>query len=329
MNVAKLPKVELHLHLDCSLSYTAVSKIDPTITLETYQDEFIAPAKCTNLADFLTRAPKGFALMQNETQLRIVTQDLFDQLQADHVLYCEIRFAPLLHQQQGLTAVDVVDIVENEVKRLSQGSDIEARLLLCTLRHFNAEQSMETVRLAHKFMGSYVVGLDIAGDEAGYPLDAHQAAFHYAKMHHIPATAHAGEAVGAESVWETLRLLEPRRIGHGVRSTEDPELVDHLKSHHIHLEVCPTSNLQTDIYDTMTQHVIDQLYREGISLSINTDTRTISNTTLNKEYGRVQATFGWQAADFLQCNLNAIDASFAPESTKRKIRQSLLESASI
>src|SRR2546422_10641952 len=101
MDIQTLPKVELHLHLDCSLSYQIVSRIDPTVTRAKYEDEFIAPAKCTNLADLLTRAPKGFGLMQTEKQLRLVIADLFDQLVEDHVLYAEIRFAPLLHTQKG------------------------------------------------------------------------------------------------------------------------------------------------------------------------------------------------------------------------------------
>ena len=147
MDFHKFPKVERHLHLDCSLSYSAVSKLNPSATHQEYLETFIAPAKCTNLADFLTRAVKGITLMQTKEQLHLVTLDLFEQLQYDNVLYAEIRFAPLLHTENGLTAEDVVAIVEAAIKTACQATGIEARLILCTLRHFSQKQSLETVKL--------------------------------------------------------------------------------------------------------------------------------------------------------------------------------------
>ena len=267
MDCKALPKVELHLHLDCSLSYAVVSRLNPAITREEYLHDFIAPARCTNLVDFLTRAPKSIALMQTEEGLRLVTFDVFEQLQRDNVFYAEIRFAPLLHTEKGLTAENVVEIIEKATAKASQATGIEARLILCTLRHFSAEQSLQTVKLVERFKGTRVAALDIAGDEAGFPLDAHIPAFQYAIQNEIARTAHAGEGSGAESVWETLNLLRPSRIGHGVRSIEDPALIAHLRKEHIHLEVCPTSNLQTNIYDSYADHPINRLYDAGLSLT--------------------------------------------------------------
>ena len=220
-----LRKVELHLHLDCSLSYAAVSHLAPEITRAQYDAEFVAPAQCASLADFLTRAPRGFQLMQTEDALRIVTEDLFEQLAADNVLYAELRFAPLLHTYQGLTPEAIVAAVDRATEQCIRATGIEARLILCTLRHFNTEQSLQTVQLVHQFVGTRVAAFDIAGDEAGFPIAPHIPAYRYAIDHGLHRTAHAGEARGADSVWETLEHFKPTRIGHGVRSIEDPALI--------------------------------------------------------------------------------------------------------
>ncbi len=166
--LASLPKVELHLHLDCSLSYDVVAKIDLTVTHEAYLHDFIAPAKCFNLADFLTRAVKGFALMQTKEQLQLVVHDLFKQMVADNMLYAEIRFAPLQHLQKGLTAFEVVDATEKATAAAIKETGIEARLILCTLRHYTEAQSMETVKLVEQFINTHVAGFDIAADEEAF-----------------------------------------------------------------------------------------------------------------------------------------------------------------
>ena len=323
MNFQNLPKVDLHLHLDCSLSFDVVHTIDPTISLDEYKRSFIAPEKCVNLKDFLTRAVKGFALMQTKEQIALVVHDLFKQLLADNTLYAEIRFAPHLHLEQGLTPYEVVAAAEAAMAAAVQQTGIEARLILCTLRHFSAEQSMETVKLVEQFSGSYVAGFDIAGDEAGYPIDNHIAAFQYAKQKNIFITAHAGEAKGAESVWDVLDNFGPSRIGHGVRSIEDSRLVQYLKQHQIHLELCPTCNVGIDIYNTYNDHPIDKLYKSGVSLNVNTDNRTVTPITLTKEYEKLQQTFGWKIADFYQCNVNALKAAFIPQALKEKLIEQL------
>ena len=138
-------------------------------------------------------------------------------------------------------------------------------------------------------------------------------------------TAHAGEACGPESVWETLRDLRPSRIGHGVRSIEDPALVEYLKKEHIHLEVCPTSNIQTDAYGTYAEHPINSLYEAGLSLSVNTDARTITNITLTEEYEKLHRVFGWDKSQFLRCNLDAIRAAFLPQAVKQRLESQLRE----
>ncbi len=326
MDFSMYPKVELHLHLDCSLSYNVVHTLNPSITEEAYRHDFIAPARCTNLADFLTRAPHSIALMQTAEHLRLVVFDVFEQLQQDHLLYAEIRFAPLLHTDRGLSPEQVVEIVEAATSHACASSGIEARLILCTLRHFSAGQSLQTAKLVEQFRGTRVAALDLAGDEAGFPIAPHIAAYQYAADRNLPRTAHAGEASGPQSIWETLRSLHPSRIGHGVRSIEDPALIEHLRQERIHLEVCPTSNLQTNIYETFPDHPINRLYKLGISLSVNTDARTITDITLTQEYEKLHQYFAWDTHHFLRCNLEAIRAAFLPEPTRQQLAAQLQES---
>lgn len=323
MDYQKLPKIELHLHLDCSLSYKVVQQLDPAITFEEYQQSFIAPPRCTDLADYITRAVKGFELMQTKEQLRLVTLDLFDQLKADNVIYAEIRFAPLLHIAKGLTPTEVVRAVNEAVAEGIQLTGVQAGIILCTLRHYYEEQSMETVELVKQFKGTHVVAFDIAGDEAGFPIDSHVQAFQFAIENSIPCTAHAGEAKGPESVWETLQHFHPSRIGHGVRSAEDEKLLDFLKNKNIHLEVCPTSNIQTNIYETIGQHAADKIYRHGVSMSINTDARTVTPTTLSREYSILEEIFNWNKEHYLKCSMEAVTHCFAGNQLKEELRSKI------
>ncbi len=325
MDVASLPKIELHLHLDCSLSYDAARQLVSGLTRSEFDAEYCAPSRCTNLAEFLSKAPKGVMLMQDESALRLVTEDLFRQLQADGVVYAELRFAPLLHTDCGLSAERVMETVCETTERMRKATGVDSRLILCTLRHFSEAQSMHTARLAEAYRGSLVAGLDLAGDEAGYPLGPHVAAFEYARNQGLFRTAHAGEGLGPESVWETLRELEPTRIGHGTRSVEDPALVQYLREQAIHLELCPSSNVQIipSIAD-MSEHPIDKLYCAGVRLNVNTDSRMLTRTTLTREYAEVHRVFHWRPQDFLRTNLMAIEASFTDDATKANLRQTMI-----
>jgi adenosine deaminase len=330
MELRSLPKIELHLHLDCSLSFQAVSRLAPSVTREEYQRDYIAPARCANLADFLSRAPKGFRLMQTEDALRLVTEDVFRQLIDDGVIYAEIRFAPLLHMERGLSPERVVSVVERSVDQLIGETGMQAGLILCTLRHFTEAQSLLTAELVEQFRGSRVVALDLAGDEAGYPLDAHVGAYCYAREHGLFRTAHAGEGAGPESVWETLRLLDPQRIGHGTRSIEDPKLVEHLRQEHIHLELCPSANVQIiPSIGSMEEHPIDRLYRAGVSLNVNSDSRMLTPTTLTREYESLQRAFNWTEQDLLRANLMGLDAAFVDDAVKQPIGKRILEAYAV
>ena len=324
MNLTRLPKVELHIHLDCSLSFEVVQAIDPSIDYETYHRSFVVPPKCPDLTSYLEVAVRGATLMQTKAHLQLVTQDLFRQLQADNVIYAELRFAPLQHLAQGLRPEEVVATVADAVEVGREATGIEAGIILCTMRSYSEAQSMNTVRLVETFQDQHVVGFDIAGDEAGFPLDNHVKAFTYARERGIPRTAHAGEACGPAGIWQTLEQLQVGRLGHGVRSAADPDLVKHLRHKGIHLELCPTSNVRTHAVPDYASHPIDGLYRQGVSLSINTDGRNLLDLTLSKEYQRLEDHFDWQKEHYLKCNLEAIKHAFASEEVKKQIRNRIL-----
>lgn len=323
MDYSDLPKIELHLHLDCSLSYEVVQKLDQPITEKEYKNTFIAPDKCKSLADYISRSQRPIELMQTHEALELVVEDLFRQLKADNVIYAEMRFAPLEHTRIDLSPEEVVETVNRATAMEVNKTGIEAGIILCTLRHYSEQQSMNTAKLAEQFKDTRVVGFDIAGDEAGYPIDNHISAFQYANEHNINCTAHAGEARGAESVWDTLNEFEPSRIGHGVRSIEDPELMEFLKEKNIHLEVCPTSNIQTDVFEEITDHPVDRLFRSKISLSINTDGRTVSDVTLGDEYQTLERVFDWNQDQLKQCNLEAIKHAFTSDVIKDRLRRQI------
>lgn len=319
VDVRRLPKVELHLHLDCCVRYPVAARLDPTLTEEGYRTRFVAPAKCRDFAEWVERVEPALDLMQTEAGLRLVTRDVFRQLREDNVVYAEVRFAPLLHTRAGLSPAAVVGIVEGEAADAVGETGVEARLILCTLRHFAPEQSLETVDLVERFRGTLVAGLDIAGDEIAYPLAPHVPAFRRAASRGIPYTAHAGEGAGAGSVRETLDRLAPTRIGHGVRGVEDPALVERLARDGVHLEVCPSSNVQIDVVATYADHPIDRLARAGVSVGVSTDARAIVDVTLGEEYAALERTFGWGAEAFRLCNEAALAVAFVPEDVRRRL----------
>ncbi|MBI9042868.1 MAG: adenosine deaminase [Anaerolineaceae bacterium] len=322
--LSNYPKIELHSHLDCTLSLKAIERIIPGITQESYLNTFTAPSKCTDLVHYLKFTQNCVALLQNQETLRLAVEDLFEQMQAENVLYSEIRFAPFLHTEEGLSGYDVIKTVEAACADEIARTGIEARIILCTLCHYTPEMSMQVMKLAEKFKASLVAGVDISGDEAGFPVEIHSEAFQYAKKIGVPRTAHAGEAVGAENVWLTLREYQPTRIGHGIHSISDPDLMNHLRETQIHLEICPICNVQTDSIATIEEHPVDKLYRAGINLGISTDTRGITQTSLVKEYQTLMDVFNWDQSHFLKTNLNALETAFIPSEIKTSLREQLI-----
>lgn len=253
----------------------------------------------------------------------LAVEDLFAQLAADNVIYAELRFAPLLHTRLGLTGEAVVETVLAAMHHASRAYGIAAGLILCTLRHFDAAASLQTAKLVIDYQGSGVVALDLAADEARYPLTHHVAAFRAVRAAGGNVIAHAGEAKGADSVRETLEQLQVSRIGHGVRSIEDAALIERLIATGVLLEICPSCNLVCNLFDSIDDHPIDRLKRMGVRLNVNTDARTVADTTLNKEYQLLHDAFGWQDDDFNRSNRQALEASFLDGNTKMKLMNQL------
>ncbi len=321
--IASLPKVELHLHLDTSLSIDFVRQFFPAITQSQFEQQYIA-SDCRELADFLAKVHRQLDLLQTEQALRFAVDDLFQQLKRDNVKYVELRFAPLLHLTQQLTAEQVVEIVLDAMQTAQRTWHIQAGLILCTLRHFSPQQSLQTAQLVTRYASQGVVALDLAADEARYPLDAHLAAFRHVTEAGGNVIAHAGEAKGADSVIESIQQLNVSRIGHGVRAIESLEAIELIKERNVLLEVCPSCNIVCNVFDTIEQHPVDALLNHGVKLSINTDARTTSFSTLNKEYQQMVEVFDWPVEQLQRCNLNAINASFASDDVKSAVTEMIL-----
>ncbi|MFD2079624.1 adenosine deaminase [Actinopolymorpha cephalotaxi] len=315
-----LPKIELHSHLDCGLSYDAVRRIDPRISREHYDRQFVAPSVCDSLGDYLTHTFNYRAVLQSERALRIAVEDAFAQLAADGAAYAELRFAPMIHVEDGLSADEVVEAVGDETVRQIEATGVDAALILCTLRDYDAEQSLRTARLAvrHARIGP-VAAFDIAGDEARHPLDTHLPAFGLVADAGLGVTVHAGEGGGPDSVTEALDKTTTRRIGHGVRSVEDADLVARLAAESIHLEVCPSCNVQTAAVASYAAHPVDTLRAAGVPVSVSTDTRAVTDIDLTREYAKLGEAFGWTRADFGEVNRAALAASFADPSVRRRL----------
>lgn len=320
---AALPKVELHVHLDCCVSYDAARVLKPGLSEGDYRNQFVAPPRCLDLEDLLSSIAHALKVMQTQEQLRIVAEDLFRQFEADRVVYAEIRFAPFLHTDRGLPAGRVVEIVERSVSDLTRATGIEASVILCALRHYREDESLAVAQLVADFRGSRVVALDLSADEARFPVDPHISAYRQARELGLHRTAHAGEARGPESVWQAVKHLQPTRIGHGVRSIEDRDLVSFLAQHQIHLEVCPSCNVQIGIFPSMAQHAIDALFKAGVSVGINTDGRALCDTSLTREYQRLHAAFGYGEDEFRAFNRNALRAAFIDRERRVRLERRL------
>jgi adenosine deaminase len=316
--IPPIPKVELHSHLDCCLSFGAARRIDPSITADQYERRFVAPQRCGSLDDFLAHTMSYRSVLQTRDALQVAVQDVFEQMRRDDVVYAELRFAPFVHTAEGLSADAVVGVVADEVASCSAGTGIAANVILCTLRDYDGDRSLATAVLAerHARRGAPVVALDIAGPESRHPLDPHVPAFRHVREAGLGVTAHAGEGGGPESVLEAVEKLGATRIGHGVRSVERPDVVEGLRVGGVHLEICVTSNVQTNTVPSIAAHPLNTLRAAGVSLSLSTDARAVSNTDLHREYELVQRAFGWDVDDFVEANRHAITASFASDATK-------------
>ncbi len=305
-----LKKIELHVHLDGSMSLELASKL-ANLPISVLKEKMLAPSKSLNLKDYLTKFTFPLSLMQTRENLELVARDLVKQLENDHVIYAEIRFAPFFHTKEGLSLEEVIESVLKGLKN----EKVKTNLILCLMRGLEKEKNLQVIEVAKKYLKKGVVALDLAGDEKQYPLKNYLNLLKIVQKENIPLTVHAGET-GLSDLKDILKL-DVKRIGHGVFSIYDENILKEIKNKNILLEICPTSNIQTNAFKIYQDHPILKLYQKNIDIAINTDNRTVSNITLNQEYQKLNKYFSFQKADFDRINRNAINYTFL--SSKEKI----------
>lgn len=310
----KLPKVELHLHLDGSVSINLASKLT-NISIEELKDKMIAKDKCHNLSEYLTKFDFPCSIMQTKENLTLISKDLVDRLAKQNVIYAEIRFAPMFHTNKGLTYEEVVEAV---LKGLQSNPNIKTNLILCMMRGLPRENNLKTIEVAEKYLNRGVCALDLAGAEDKYKIDDYLELFEIANSKNIPFISHAGENGNADEVRKAINI-GAKRIGHGIHSIESEEVLNLIKEKNILLEVCPTSNVQTNSIDKYENHPIEKLYKLDIPLSINTDNSTVSNISLTEEYLKLSNYFNFTIDDYKKMNINAINSSFLHSKEKEEL----------
>ena len=315
--------IDLHLHLDGSLSLASAKELAQMqqIPLPETDAELInllqVSDDCRDLNEYLEKFAFPCSLLQTKEGIRTAVYNLLTELQEQGLLYAEIRFAPQKHTEKGLTQTEVVAAAIEGLQK----SDFHANLILCCMRgDDNHAENLETIQVAKQYLGQGVCAADLAGAEALFPTAGFADIFALATELGVPFTIHAGEADGASSV-ETALRYGASRIGHGVRSLEKESLMQHLVQNKIPLELCPTSNLNTNIVPTISEYPFRALMDAGVVVTLNTDNLAVSNTTIAKEYQMIADTFSLTEAELVQLAENSIFASFADEATKAWIRE--------
>ena len=310
-----LKKIELHCHLDGSLNLEHAARLaGRDVTRD------MVCLKNGNLKDYLTKFALPIELLQTEENLTEFSRLLALDLVKDEVIYAEIRFCPLFHTRRGLNPHAVIDAVAAGLRAVPE---LSFGLILCMMREFDESTNRRIIDIARANLSGAVCGLDLAGDEAAHPNREFEELFKTALLHRIPLTIHAGEADGPTGVDDAL-VFCTSRIGHGVRAIESSQTVDLLVASQIPLEVCPTSNVNTGIYPHVAGHSIRQLLDAGVAVTINTDNRTVSNTTLSDEYELLRERLCFNDQDFLQCNISAVLGAFAPNDLKVSLIHQLM-----
>ena len=315
----KLPKVLLHDHLDGGLRPETIIEIAEEIgyqNLPTHKPAELADwyqdaCDSGSLVRYLETFDHTIAVMQREQDMIRVAKEAVIDLANDGVVYAEVRVAPEHFTKQGMVLEQVVEAMLEGYRLGEVETGLQVKTILCGMRQLNMSQTV--AELVVKYRDKGVVSFDIAGPEKGFPPTLQQETFDYLKRHEIPFTIHAGEADGPESINLAINACGATRIGHGVRIVEDlPDgaIAKQVLESQIHLEVAPTSNLQTGVADTYAHHPIERLFDLGFNIGINTDNRLMSRTSMSHEFSECQKAFGWGLAEFRELTVNAMNAAF-------------------
>ena len=319
--------IDLHLHLDGAVTTGIARELAKIQDIELPEDDkeleklLTVPDDCESLNDFLECFDLPLSLMQTKEGLSEAVRLVSENIRSQGVIYAEIRFAPQLHTDKGMTQEDAILAALDGASK----TDLKVNLILCCMRgEGNEAANEETVELAKKYLvkDGGVVAIDIAGAEAIFPTADYRDLFAKAKELGIPFTIHAGEADGAESVRLAIEY-GASRIGHGVRSFEDPEVIKLIKEKGIYLEMCPTSNRQTHAVEAMSKYPFMDYLNQGLPVTLNTDDMGIEGTTLANEFRYMEKTYGLTAAQEKVLLANSVNAAFTSDEVKDQLRKEL------
>ena len=328
------PKAELHCHLDGSLRLstlldlarqqgkTAVLPADNVETLEAFLHKI---DDSETLEAYLAWFRYTLPMMQTPEALRRIAYELAEDNARENVRYLEVRYAPILHTEEGLTLEQVNDAVLDGLRAAEKDFDIRTALIIAGLRDRFESASMRQAELAVDYKGRGVVAFDLAGGEAGNPPKHHLHAFYYARNHLLNLTIHAGESWGPESIHQALFYCNAHRIGHGITLERDADLMQYFVDHQIPLEICPTSNVQTHVVPSYEAHPLKKYVEAGIPVTINTDNRLFSRTTLTDELWHVYAQCGVKADQLREVALNGFRYAFLSWDEKQQVLRDMLD----
>jgi adenosine deaminase len=314
----RLPKAELHCHLDGSVRPETLLELGREYTVAMPRDdvdalrEYMRVDDAKSLEDYLARFDVTLSVMQTSEALERISYELSLDAASDGVRYIEVRYAPVLNVRRGLSLGAAVEAPLRGLERAERDGGAKARVIICGLRHMSPDVSMELARLAVAYKRRGVVAFDLAGGELGNPASVHAAAFAYARENDLACTCHAGEGADASSVREAVHICGANRIGHATRLYQDESLAQYVNDRRIALEICLTSNVQTKAVETFEQHPLRRYFDAGMNVVLNTDNRLMSGTTLTDEYLLAARHFGFTFDDLSVIALNSFESAFLP-----------------
>lgn len=330
MKHSTMPKIELHCHLDGSVRPETIIDIAkregihiPSFDIEEMKEELIAPLDCESLDEYLEKFSIPNAVMQSKENLKRITFELYEDAAKENVKYMEVRFAPLLHTEKGLSVEEIIGSVIEGMKEAEEQFDIKGNIILSCMRTMSAERAFEVVEQGKSFLGKGVVAIDLcASEEEGF-CGKFIEPIALAREYGYRVTIHAGETGIGRNVLEAVEWLGAERIGHGVYITDCREAYQIVKEKQIVLEICPTSNVQTKAVNQFRDHPLYDFHRDGIKITINTDNRTVSDTTMTKECELVWGEFAMSEGDYREIYMNSVEAAFASDEVKEGLKKYL------
>jgi adenosine deaminase len=330
--IEKLPKTDLHVHLDGSLRLSTILQLAERyrIELPAREPEALRMAmhlgqNCGSLVEYLKAFDITLPVMQTEEALRRIAYELAEDAARENVRYMEVRYAPMLHTRRGLKLTTVVESVLEGLREAQEKHGIEANVIICGIRNVSPEHSLEMAELAVAYKGRGVVGFDLAGAEYDHPAKHHKAAFQLVRDNNINVTIHAGEAYGPESVAQAIHVCGAHRIGHGCRLRENGDLLHYVNDHRIPLECCPSSNVQTGAIRDLAHHPLKLYKNLGLRLTVNTDNRLVTDTTVSKELWLCHTQMGLGLKDIKQIILSGFKSAFLPFHVKQQYLRKVSE----